>query len=526
MIDPSASVPDDGTLPQLLLNAARHRADHIAVEEAGGGRITYGALDRLSARVASLLRARGVAPGDRVAVCLPKTIDALALIHGIMRVGAAYVPVDTDSPAWRAAWIFSDCGVRIAFVAEDRSAELREAVVAEQPSAVPELVPLPRSTGGDAVRELCRAVGAETGDAGPARADDLAYILYTSGSTGRPKGVMLSHRAAVSFVDWCTATFRPSAGDRFSSHAPFHFDLSILDLYVPLRHGATVVLFDAAAGKEPVSLGASIAEYQVTVWYSTPSILTMLAYYGKLTAREYPRLRTVLFAGEVFPVKHLRAIKAIWTAPVFYNLYGPTETNVCTWHRIPDVVPEERTDPYPIGELCSHCKGRVTDEEGHEVATGEEGELCIAGPSVMDGYWNRPDLTSAVFRVDGDGTHWYRTGDIVSDDGSGTFTFVGRRDRMVKRRGYRIELGEIETILHTHPGVEAVAALSHRDANGELRIVACIGCAGEQPGTIAMKTWCAEAMPVYMIPDRFLFLDSLPTTTTDKIDYQRLLAMV
>ena len=199
------------------------------------------------------------------------------------------------------------------------------------------------------------------------RRTDLAYILYTSGSTGKPKGVMLSHENGVSYVDWCTEVFEPDANDRFSSHAPFHFDLSILDIHVPLKHGATLVLIGEDIGKDPERLAALIAEQRISIWYSAPSILGLLAQFGKLDRHDYSALRLVLFAGEVFAVKHLRALTVQLPKPRYFNLYGPTETNVCTYYEVMLPVPEDRVVPYPIGKTCSHLRCKVVDTDGGEM---------------------------------------------------------------------------------------------------------------------------------------------------------------
>jgi amino acid adenylation domain-containing protein len=355
-------------------------------------------------------------------------------------------------------------------------------------------------------------------------ADDLAYILYTSGSTGKPKGVVLSHLNAASFVDWCSEVFQPHVGDRFSSHAPFHFDLSVLDIYLSIKHGATLVLIGTELGKDPVRLAALISTKRITSWYSTPSILSLLVQYGKLQQHDYTALRTVLFAGEVFPIKHLRSLKELLPAPRYFNLYGPTETNVCTYYEIPKQIPHERTQPYPIGRVCSHLQGRVVDEQGCAMAAGQEGELCISGSGVMQGYWNLPARTASAFLVDPAGMGWYKTGDIVMQDSDGTYIYVGRRDRMVKKRGYRVELGEIEAGLYRHPAVKEAAVVAWTDEEHGVRVKAYLSCkeAEKRPSLIDLKRFCAENLPIYMVPDLFAFREALPKTSTDKIDYRKL----
>jgi amino acid adenylation domain-containing protein len=431
--------------------------------------------------------------------------------------------VDPDSPPWRAAYILANCGVRVLIVEARLEAQLRDAF-REQGQELPPLLVLEGVGGGEALRAAVTDPGSANAPALPeGDADDVAYILYTSGSTGKPKGVTLTHRNALSFVQWCVDTFDISRNDRFSSHAPLHFDLSVFDLYVPARLAATVTLIGSAAGREPAGLAALMAERRLTVWYSTPSILSMLAQYGKMQRHSWDALRIVLFAGEVFPIKHLRAVKAVLSQADFFNLYGPTETNVCTWYRVPAEVEPERVDPYPIGRVCTHLRGRVIDPDTGEDVSGE-GELCIAGPAVMAGYWDLPEQSAGAFLIDQAGTRWYRTGDIVAADASGDFVFLGRRDRMVKRRGYRIELGEIEAALYRHPDVHEAAAVAQSAADGTV-ITAYLHCrSGAVPTLIEMKRYCAGAMPASMIPDRFVFQDALPKTSTDKIDYQRLVA--
>jgi acyl-coenzyme A synthetase/AMP-(fatty) acid ligase len=249
----------------------------------------------------------------------------------------------------------------------------------------------------------------------------------------------------------------------------------------------------------------------------------LLLQFGELGASDVRSLRFVFFGGEIFPVKHLWELKRDWPNPAYYNFYGPTEITVaCTYAKIPDVIPANREEPFPIGFPCSHCKTLVLDEKGREVAVGEEGFLHISGPSVSAGYWNRPaeNATAFIYR---DNARWYNTGDLVKWNPEEGFLFIGRKDRMIKRRGYRIELDEIERVLHLHPDIQEAAVVSVPDADAGVRIVAFVTPRHSAiPSMIAMKTFCSKKLPAYMSPDQFIFQDQLARTPSAKLDYETL----
>jgi amino acid adenylation domain-containing protein len=507
-------------LYSLFADSAGRAPERVAVEEADGGVINYQELKDLAAGVADWLARAGVSRGDRVAIYLHKSIDAVASIFGVLQLGAAYVPLDPLAPAGRNAYIVDNCQVSAMVVEREFAAPLGREL--EKLGRRLKFLSLEGVGGGASLRAALSNENAGSFSAAVAinAAADLAYILYTSGSTGLPKGVMISHENALCFIDWCSDVFGPTASDRFSSHAPFHFDLSIHDLYVPIKHGATVVLFNENLGKEPLRLAAKIAEKRISIWYSAPSILSMLVQQGRLEEHNWSALEKVLYAGEVFPTKHLRALKACWPAPRYFNLFGPTETNVCTWYEVPREIPSDRTDPFPIGQVCAHYRERVIDTDGRKVPDETEGELCISGPGVMQGYWNLPEQNSRVFLVDPDGRRWYRTGDVVARGPDGSFRFLGRRDRMIKKRGYRVELGEIEAALYRHTAVKEAAVVANSNDDGTHVRAILSTKDGERLSIIALKQFCAEQLPLYMVPDTFAFLAVLPKTSTDKIDYQ------
>ncbi|MXQ13577.1 amino acid adenylation domain-containing protein [Microvirga makkahensis] len=508
-------------LHQYLLDAAQRWPSKVAIQELDGSSITYEDLDAQSSRLRDRLASIGVQPGDRVGFWLHKSADAVVTLFAILKAGAAYVPIDPTGPAARNNYILADCRVA-AIVIEERFKPMLE--VHGDEGWHPAILDIDEAGGrkwvGDA---LTHNVGAGTSlTVSPVGAHDLAFILYTSGSTGKPKGVQLTHENASSFIEWCARTFSLTSSDRFSSHAPFHFDLSVFDIFGSVKHGGTLLIISEEVGKQPYELAQLIADHRITVWYSAPSILSLMAQFGYLDTRDYSALRLVLFAGEVFPINHLKLLTTYWPHPQYFNLYGPTETNVCTYYQVPTPIPADQMEPVPIGRVCSHLEGILVQADGTEMSEATEGELCIHGPAVTRGYWNLPEQSQRCF-VEVNGRRYYRTGDIVREEGDGNLVYLGRKDRMIKKRGFRVELGEIEVCLYRHPDIREAAVVALADDSVGMRVHAhIVSKQGKPLSLIDMKTFCSEHIPIYMIPDRFSFHSSLPKTSTDKIDYQTL----
>jgi L-proline---[L-prolyl-carrier protein] ligase len=285
-----------------------------------------------------------------------------------------------------------------------------------------------------------------------------------------------------------------------------------------------VTLVPPEASVLPRELRRFIEEARITVWYSVPSILTSLAIRGGLQRGEFPDLRAVIFAGEVFPTKFLRRLMGLLPHATFYNWYGPTETNVCTWYRVPE-LPEDRTDPIPIGRAIDGAEVFAVTEGGTRAAPGEVGELYVGGDTVMQGYWGDPERTASVLVSDpvlGARGPVYRTGDLVQELEDGNLRFLGRRDAQIKSRGYRIELGEIESAILSHPAVVECAVVAVPDEEVTNRIRAhVVGHEGLTPADLAHH--CRARLPKYMIPEAFDFTEALPKTSTGKVDRQALL---
>jgi amino acid adenylation domain-containing protein len=499
-----------GQLRDHLEEGLRRHAGRTALYELSGATLSYGDLDGRSAQIAAALPP--VRPGTRRAVCLPKGFDAVAAIFGIIRSGAAYLPLDFDAPDNRNTYILEDARVSELITTPERAALLAAGLPGQVSAAL---------RPGDSDLVICRF---DWMDDLPVEApEDLAYILYTSGSTGRPKGVMITDDNAWSFIDWAAGAFALNETDIVSSIAPFHFDLSVFDLYAALTRGAATVLIDAASAKNPMLLSELIDRFAITVWYATPTTLKMMLRFGRMDRYSHSSLRTVLFAGEVFPVEPLNSLRRRWNHASFHNLYGPTETNVCTWYSLPAEVDEAQREPFPIGKACPFATCYIENEGAIQPATpGLEGELLVGGRSVMAGYLNQPERNAAAFLALEDDT-LYRTGDIVRVDQHGQILYVSRRDRMVKRNGYRIELGEIEAALHRHQGISEAGAISTTGPAGEVRILAYYSTRDQAPlETLPLQEHMGGQIPSYMWPDQYLHLAEIPKTSTHKVDYPAL----
>ncbi len=372
---------------QALTDTAARQPQRTAVE-AGAERLTYWQLDARSSRLAGVLQAKGVTAGDRVALHLDKSIGTVIGIFAILKTGAAYVPVDTRSPPARTGVILADCGVRVILGDRAKAARIRKHLPAE---TGPVLVTVDPESGETQDAPDLSDAPAISGDRAPRppTANDPAYILYTSGSTGTPKGVAISHRAALSFIEWATGTFALSPDDRVISQAPFHFDLSVLDLFVTLRAGATLVLPPPGIGISPAAYAGFLSEARISLFYATPALLNSLLQHGRLDRHGWQSLRLVLFAGDVMPPGLLRALMAMIPAARYYNLYGPTETNVCTWFEVHE--PPADNAPIPIGRACAGLELRIAAADGRLVPGGEAGELWVRGANLMSGYWNHPN---------------------------------------------------------------------------------------------------------------------------------------
>ena len=579
-----APFPDHLILPDLFEAQAAATPDAPALHFRHET-LSFAELNARANRLAHLLQDKGVGPDDIVAVLLPRTPQAVIALLGILKAGAAYLPIDPTYPPERILYMIEDSGARLVLV--DRADEVfsvQYSVFSEQPELNTEhstdasretaaSPPTPTDQGVDPSTlntENLPDVSSETVASPPTPTHqiiqlselntfshypetnperkltptNLAYVIYTSGSTGRPKGVMVHHRGVVNYLTWVQQRYPVAEGQGSPVHSSLSFDLTVTSLFGPLVAGRPARLIPEDAGIEGLT-EALRREGDYGLVKITPAHLELVS--RELTPEEAARAtHAFIIGGEALLGEHI----AFWQrhAPhtALINEYGPTETVVgCAVYQAPP--DRDFPGPVPIGKPIINTRLYVLDQHLNPVPIGVPGELYIGGVGVARGYLNRPDLTAERFLPDpylrevdeaigveadatspppgGDGAkgpRMYKTGDLVRWLPDGNLEYLGRTDHQVKIRGYRVELGEIEAVLSQHPLVKEAAAIARPDASGANRLIGYVVPAGEGLSVSDLRAFVSDLLPDYMVPSAFVILDEMPLTPNGKIDRRAL----
>ena len=514
------------TIQQDFIDAAlKHPTNNALWTDSG--ELTYDALLLRANFFANWLLNNNRAPNKRTALILPKSIDNIVALFGILLAGNTYVPLGSTWPANRLNTIISNGEFDL--ILQEQS---NEQVPVEDKSSLL----LDSQTWQDIFSPLETLNADELNTIRQqkpqlVKSTDIAYILYTSGSTGVPKGVTVSHTAAQFFPAWAKKEFNVDETHRIASMAPFTFDLSTFDLFTGLSSGGCLFIIPEKFKMFPTRLSGFLEKYEITTFYAVPSALSLLAINGNLAKRDLSKIKVLLFAGEVFPIETCRLFKSFLAADVkYYNLYGPTETNVCTYFDASNIP--EGDQPLPIGIPLPETHSFIDTSVGDGENTGE---LCIYGPTLMNGYWGKPNEGAPYWTdVPGKpGVKAYRTGDVTYLDDKGNWIYKGRADKMVKIFGYRVELGEIESSLVKHPDVEqcVVVKRDRKSPDGSKTIgeelVAFIVPAKKNGQKVELNQveifkHSKNDLPHYMMPSTIYESDEFPIGQSGKTDRLKL----
>ncbi|PMQ04701.1 Tyrocidine synthase 3 [Dyella sp. AD56] len=498
----------DHAYPEEVMHAGFERhvslsPDAVAVV-CGEEQWSYAALNMRANRIAHGLLAAGVQAGDRVGICLTRGPWMVAAVLGVVKAGAAYVPMDPSHPAQRQAETIADGDPRL--VLSERSLSELEGL-----SSVPVLcVDEPEAWNGHATwNPSSSGIGVD--------AQALAYVIYTSGSTGRPKGVMVRHAPAVNLFAWVQATFGMGPSDRVLFTTSLSFDLSVYDIFGLLWSGGSVHVARTEEVREPAKLVQWLSEGSITFWDSAPAVFGALvsALNGQVVS---PSLRLAFFSGDWIGLELPDAVRRSFPQCEVVALGGATEATVWSnYHRVGEVERHWKSIPY--GRPIWNARYYVLDSRGEPSPVGVPGDLYIGGGCLADGYWNRPELTAERFVASPfmAGERMYRTGDRARYWPDGTMEFLGRNDFQVKVRGYRIELGEIEAALQACAGVRDAVVVARGEAGGERTLVAY--WQGEESTTATtLRHHLQGRLPGYMVPSAYVRLDAWPLTPNGKLD--------
>lgn len=496
----AAEYPSEKCVPELFEEQVERTPEAVAVvfEEE---QLSYGELNRRANRLARYLVKLGVSPEVRIALCVERGPEMVIGLLGVLKSGGAYVPMDPGYPEDRLAYMLEDSHAQIVLT--------QRRVVERLPESVPALVRL------DGDWERVAREGAFNLEAAASQ-DNLAYVIYTSGSTGRPKGVGIERRGLANFVTAMSRQVGPSSGDVLLAVTSLSFDISMLEIFLPLVTGARVVVAGNEAVGDGYCLIRQLTDSGVTHMQGTPATWRLLMEAGWTGGTSL----SVLCGGEALPGE--LADELIERGPRIWNLYGPTETTI--WSTMWPV--ESNGGAVSIGRPIANTQVYLLDEKYQPSPVGVAGELYIGGAGLARGYVNRPDFTGERFipNLFGEaGSRLYRAGDVARYRRDGNIDYVGRTDHQVKVRGYRIELGEIESVLAGHAGVRQCAVCVREDDRGDKRLVAYIVPSSEiAPAGAELRKYLQRRLPEYMAPWPFVELSELPLTANGKLDRKAL----
>ncbi|MBO3795040.1 non-ribosomal peptide synthetase DhbF [Bacillus subtilis] len=461
--------------------------------------VNYRKLNEEANRLARLLIEKGIGPEQFVALALPRSPEMVASMLGVLKTGAAYLPLDPEFPADRISYMLEDAKPSCIITTEEIAASLPDDL------AVPELV-LDQAV----TQEIIKRYSPENQDVSVSL-DHPAYIIYTSGSTGRPKGVVVTQKSLSNFLLSMQEAFSLGEEDRLLAVTTVAFDISALELYLPLISGAQIVIAKKETIREPQALAQMIENFDINIMQATPTL------WHALVTSEPEKLRglRVLVGGEALPSGLLQALQDLHCSVT--NLYGPTETTI--WSAAAFLEEGLKGVP-PIGKPIWNTQVYVLDNGLQPVPPGVVGELYIAGTGLARGYFHRPDLTAERFVADPygpPGTRMYRTGDQARWRADGSLDYIGRADHQIKIRGFRIELGEIDAVLANHPHIEQAAVVVREDQPGDKRLAAYV-VADAAIDTAELRRYMGASLPDYMVPSAFVEMDELPLTPNGKLD--------
>ncbi|MGG1104443.1 non-ribosomal peptide synthetase DhbF [Bacillus subtilis] len=465
--------------------------------------VNYRKLNEEANRLARLLIEKGIGPEQFVALALPRSPEMVASMLGVLKTGAAYLPLDPEFPADRISYMLEDAKPSCIITTEEIAASLPDNL------AVPELV-LDQAV----TQEIIKRYSPENPDVSVSL-DHPAYIIYTSGSTGRPKGVVVTQKSLSNFLLSMQEAFSLGEEDRLLAVTTVAFDISALELYLPLISGAQIVIAKKETIREPQALAQMIENFDINIMQATPTL------WHALVTSEPEKLRglRVLVGGEALPSGLLQALQDLHCSVT--NLYGPTETTI--WSAAAFLEEGLQGVP-PIGKPIWNTQVYVLDNGLQPVPPGVVGELYIAGTGLARGYFHRPDLTAERFVADPygpPGTRMYRTGDQARWRADGSLDYIGRADHQIKIRGFRIELGEIDAVLANHPHIEQASVVVREDQPGDKRLAAYVVADGAID-TAELRRYMGASLPDYMVPAAFVEMDELPLTPNGKLDRKAL----